>query len=230
MISNNVMEENLFKMYDDIHLGSSSVCKDCHEKTTNLSSPISFWFVGSNYEHENGRVLFVGKNARGEPGEKRNNYYDSRNKAKEFWNYSWPYWSYIRNITEEIYGENGADYITYTNIIKCNNSGTTDNTSELVKDNCIRKMKVLKREIELLKPKKIIFLTSWDYDNYIKGIFNDVVDIESKKVQIGAKKMPWWEFSGYIDNDNIKILRVGHPERKKKNDYVNAITSWIKQS
>lgn len=59
MISNNVMEENLFKMYDDIHLGSSSVCKDCHEKTTNLSSPISFWFVGSNYEHENGRVLLL---------------------------------------------------------------------------------------------------------------------------------------------------------------------------
>ena len=41
--------------------------------------------------------------------------------------------------------------------------------------------------------------------------------------------MPWWEFSGYIDNDNIKILRVGHPERKKKNDYVNAITNWIKE-
>lgn len=230
MISNNVMEENLFKMYEDIHLGSSTVCMECHEKTTSLSSPISFWFVGSNYGHETGRVLFVGKNARGEPGEKRNNYYDSRNVAKELWDKSWPYWSYIRNITEEIYGENGADNIAYTNIIKCNNSGTIDNTSELIKDNCIRKMQVLKKEIELLKPRKIIFLTSWNYDNYIKSIFNDIVDIESKKVQIGANKMPWWEFSGYIDNDNIQVLRVGHPERKKKTDYVNAIVKWIKQS
>ena len=229
MISNNVVEENLFKMYDDINLGSSSVCKECQEKTTNLSLPVSFWFVGSNYEHENGRVLFVGKNARGKPGEKRNNYYDGRNVAKELWNKSWAYWSYIRNITEEMYGENGADYIAYTNIIKCNNSSSTDNTSELVKDNCIRKMQVLRREIELLKPKRIIFLTSSDYDNYIKSIFNNVVDIENKKIQIGAKKMPWWEFSGYIENDNIKVLRVGHPERKKKVDYVNAIANWIKQ-
>ena len=229
MISNNVMEENLFRMYDDINLGSSLVCKECQEKTTNLSLPVSFWFVGSKYEHENGRVLFVGKNARREPGVKIGNYYDSRGAVKELWDKHWPYWSYIRNITEEIYGENGADYVAYTNIIKCNNSGSKDNTSELVKDNCIRKMQVLKREIELLKPRKVIFLTSWYYDNYIKSIFNDVVDIESKKVQIGAKKMPWWEFSGYIDNDNIKILRVGHPERKKKNDYVNAITNWIKE-
>ena len=30
------MEENLFKMYDDINLGNSSVCKECQEKTTNL--------------------------------------------------------------------------------------------------------------------------------------------------------------------------------------------------
>lgn len=137
------MEENLFKMYDDINLGCSSVCKECQEKTTNLSLPVSFWFVGSNYEHGNGRVLFVGKNARREPGIKKGNYYDSRGAVKELWDKPWPYWSYIRNITEEIYGEDGADYIAYTNIIKCNNSGTTDNTSELVKDNCIRKMQVL---------------------------------------------------------------------------------------
>lgn len=146
MISNNVMEEKLFKMYDDMQLGCSSVCEECHEKTTNLSSPVSFWFVGDNFESENGRVLFVGKNARGEPGEKRVNYIDSREAVKGangLWKRSWPYWSYIRTITEEVYGENGADYIAYTNIIKCNNSGTTDTTSELVKNNCIRKMQVL---------------------------------------------------------------------------------------
>ena len=28
----------------------------------------------------------------------------------------------------------------------------------------------------------------------------------------------------------IKVLRVGHPERKKKVDYVNAIANWIKQN
>lgn len=230
MISNNVVEENLFKMYDDIHLGSSSICKECHEKTENLSLPISFWFVGKNYENETGRVLFIGKNARGNPGEKQGNYYNSTMEARKYWNYSWPYWSYIRNITEELYGEKGADYIAYTNIIKCNNSGTIDNTSDLVKDNCVRKMQVIKKEIELLKPKKIVFLTSWYYDDYIKSIFSNIVDVESKKIQIGANKMPWWEFSGHINNDNIKVIRVGHPERKKKVDYVNAIVKWIEQN
>ncbi len=36
------------------------------------------------------------------------------------------------------------------------NSSTKDNTSEIVKDNCVKKMQVLRKEIELLKPKKVI--------------------------------------------------------------------------
>lgn len=109
MISNNTMEDSLFKMYDDIHLCNSSLCKECQEKTTNLPLPVSFWFVGKCYEHETVRVIFVGKNARGGPGEKKDHYYDSRNAAKVLWGRTWPYWSYIRTITEKIYGENGAD-------------------------------------------------------------------------------------------------------------------------
>lgn len=55
-------------------------------------------------------------------------------------------------------------------------------------------MQELKREIELLKPNKIIFLTSWNYDCYIKSAFNHIVYIENKKIQIGAKKMQGWSF------------------------------------
>lgn len=146
------------------------------------------------------------------------------------WNESWPYWRYIRTIAEDIYGENGFAYIAYTNIIKCNNSATKDNTSKLVKDNCINKMQVLKKEIEVLKPKKVIFLTSWYYDNYFNSIFNNIKNINNKKVKIGTYSMPWSEFYGEINDNKIKVLRIGHPEHKTKLDYVNALVEWIKQN
>lgn len=231
MIShNNKIEEDLFKMYNNINLGSSVICKECHEKILNLSSPVSFWFVGKNFNNDNGRVLFIGKNARDEPGERKQYYVDSRCAADYLWNGSWSYWSYIRNIAEEIYGENGAEHIAYTNIIKCNNSDTIDNTSKLVKDNCIKKMQVLRREIQLLKPKKIVFLTSWYYDEYLVCIFDSIEVIEDKNVPIGSKSMPWREFHGYINNNLIEVLRVGHPERKKKSDYVNIIVKWLSKN
>ena len=37
--------------------------------------------------------------------------------------------------------------------------------------------------------------------------------------------MPWLEAAS--EDDDIRILRVGHPERKKKVDFTNKISAWI---
>lgn len=39
--------------------------------------------------------------------------------------------------------------------------------------------------------------------------------------------MPWMEAIGQLNDNLIKILRVGHPERMKKDEYVSAISKWI---
>ena len=53
------------------------------------------------------------------------------------------------------------------------------------------------------------------------------VENKKRKVKIGKKEMPWMEAIGQLNNNLIKILRVGHPERMKKDEYVSAISKWI---
>lgn len=77
-------------------------------------------------------------------------------------------------------------------------------------------MQVLKKEIEIIKPKKFIFLTSCNYDEYFKFGFDEIENTSNTKITIGKKKMPWWEFNGEINNNKIEVLRVGHQREKKK--------------
>lgn len=222
------LENEIFKIYDKLDIGESRTCLNCRDNTQNLSRPVSFWFVGQKYLHSKYKLLFIGKNARGNPGISKNSYLDSRCRADELWGISWPYWSYTRSISDELYGTDSGDYIAYTNIMKCNNSDTIDTTSNLMKDNCISKMRIIREEIRVLKPKNIVFLTSNEYDDYFNNIFDEILSIRSERINIGNKKMPCWEFTGIIENTKINVLRIGHPERKNKLSYVSLVSSWVK--
>lgn len=222
------LENEIFKIYDKLDIGESITCLNCRDNTQNLSRPVSFWFVGQKYLYSKYKLLFIGKNARGNPGISKNSYLDSRGRADELWKISWPYWSYTRSISDELYGTDSGDYIAYTNIMKCNNSDTIDTTSNLMKDNCIAKMRIIREEIRVLKPRNIVFLTSNEYDDYFNNIFDEILSIRSESVNIGKKKMPCWEFTGIIENTKINVLRIGHPERKNKLSYVSLVSSWAK--
>ena len=39
--------------------------------------------------------------------------------------------------------------------------------------------------------------------------------------------MPWREAEVKIGDTRLNVLRVGHPERMKKVDYVDAVSDWI---
>lgn len=231
MIHDINLEEALFDEYRKMNLGSSSFCVECNEKINDLSLPSTIWGVGKDFKNSEYKVLFVGKNARGNPGYKVDsaNFLDCRDMGNELWNKKWAYFSYIKSIAERIYPNSGINSIAFTNIIKCNNTWdeTQDTTNEFQKNNCIKNFGVIKKEIEVLKPQKIVFLTSWYYDTYIDSIFKKITITEDTKKQIGKKKMPWKNFCGFFGSDQIKSLRVGHPERMKKVDFVDEISKWI---
>jgi hypothetical protein len=86
----------------------------------NLSFPVSFWFVGEGYVNSKYKLVFVGKNARGNPGVIRGAYLDARSKANELWYGAWPYWSYTKIICDKVYGAHSGDCISFTNLVKCN--------------------------------------------------------------------------------------------------------------
>ena len=150
---------------------------------------------------------------------------DATERADELYqNAGWAYWNYTKTIAERIYNENAWEKIAFTNMVKCNNSDTIDTTTDSMRDFCLS---VLKEEIKILKPKNIVFYTK-GYDNQIEKLFDAVLDSETKEVFIGKKKMRSWTFRGMIDNNLSRVIRVGHPERMKKEDYVNHIVNFIK--
>lgn len=222
------IEDEIFGMYETLNIGNTEVCLNCRYTTQNLSKPNSFWFVGEKYKLSQYKTLFIGKNARGNPGVDRKSYFEFRDFADEYCNGSSAYWNYTRSISEKLYDFDSGDNIAYTNIIKCNNSITIDTTSNLMKVNCISRMQVIKEEIKILKPDNIVFLTSWEYDEHFVSIFDEIISIKSEYIDVGKKKMPWWEFTGSLENLNINVLRIGHPERKSKAPYVSEVTNWIK--
>ena len=224
-------EKDFLKIYDKINFGTNSICAKCRENNKNLSMPVSIWQYGSKFDESRYRVLFVGKNARGNPGTVNKSYIDSTKRADEIHSINrWAYWNYTNEIASALYAENAWEQIAFTNIVKCNNSGTTDTTTEDMKTNCILRLGVIRTELEAINPNNVIFYTGYDYDDYIEKIFDNTEDVENKTVKIGSKNMPFHSFFGYINNKKINCLRIGHPERMKKSEYVSLVVNWIKSN
>lgn len=224
-------EEEFLHIYDKMNLGANSICAECRKRNKNLSLPVSIWQYGNKFEESRYRVLFVGKNARGNPGIIKNTYLDSTQRADEIHNSKgWAYWSYTNEIAKSLYDNDCWEQISFTNLVKCNNSETTDTTTEDMKTNCILRLGVIQSELDIINPDNIVFYTGYDYDGYIEKIFDKTDTLENTTIKIGCKNMPYHSFAGYMNSKKINCLRIGHPERMKKDEYVSCVVKWIKSN
>jgi len=222
----NRYEKCIFDMYDKINIGESDTCKKCRNQSPNLSIPVSIWQVGDEYYNSKYRILFVGKVARGTPGEKYGGFMNATKRADELYqNAGWAYWNYTKTIVNNIYDKKAWEKVAFTNMVKCNSSDTIDTTADSTKNFCIY---VLKEEIKILKPKNIVFYTK-GYDEQIEGLFDNIENSKTEYVDIGKKKMSSWTFNGMIGDNVIRGIRVGHPERMKKDAFVEHIVNFISQ-
>ena len=64
----NDCEKRLLKLYENILTDQNPVCTKCKSNNTDLTSPVGAWVVGNKFYSHSKRILFVGKNARGNPG------------------------------------------------------------------------------------------------------------------------------------------------------------------
>jgi len=243
------MKQDIFEMYKELNLGNCVTCKECRLANINrpLYEPVSIWTIGENFSNSKDKILFIGKTARG--GDESigtfidNSFYD----ATEFGTnslaldgYSSPYYSYTNEIIKRYFGtfEEGKKNIAFTNLVKCNNGTTKDSTIWTTKILCLDKMKVVWKELEILKPQRIIFYSHTDYDYFIENYFNAnayrFIDITNKAhcISIGNKYSFWWHRDFYNENGNkvLSFLRLSHPERLLKEDYVNNVVRWLKQT
>lgn len=226
----NVIEERLAQQYLTLGVGTNKICTDCHQDS-NLSMPIGCWCVGSNFNNHQKRILFVGKNARGNPGAIENNFRNTFQYARDkLWNKRWAYWSYTRAISQKIFKNDSIENIAFTNIVKCNSSGGVDTTSDSIKNNCILKLKVLQNELQIINPTHIIYYTSYFYDNYIPNVFNSFTINYNGIRSIGKRTMPWQEAIATLGKQTFYVLRVGHPQYKEKSSFVDEISNWIENT
>ncbi len=226
-------EQKIFDLYDSIFSLQETkyVCEQCRNMRE-LDGPVSIWQLGDEFDSSKYRVLFVGKTARGLPEGSIFNqtFWDSTNRANHLYKKeTWSYWSYTRSICESLYEVDSWEKIAFTNMVKCNASDTTDLTDDNIKHNCIIENEIVLKEILCIKPLHIVFYTSYNYDSYIKSMFQDyhIITTADTTRPIGAKQLPWWEFNITIDNQIVRCLRTGHPERKKKDAFVEAVSNFI---
>jgi hypothetical protein len=234
----------LFDIYKKKKLGGleNIHCRDC-KRNKDVVCPISYFHIGSNLNKDKDTTVFIGKNSwYGTEGYQDERYLnecftDVRKTGRDSINGNGdnaiksPYWNYIRNITEKIYGNisNGIENIAVTNMVKCNTTGNKekngsyDKTENNINYNCINFNKVIQSEIEVLNPTHIVFMTAKDYDKYINSFnYGRVENIvgEDKNISKGNENAIWSMSRTFFNKNGTNILftlRVSHPERKKKN-------------
>jgi len=251
--------KQIHEKYTEKLIGERSDCRDCRDsayvylknrKNLTLSAPVGIWHVGDLFKDETYKVVFVGKTAIG--GKEIEFDKDScfgKNillKKGEEWednlsNRISPFWGYIRNILNLLYPDLTEDErvkgVAVTNLLKCNifkkdGSDFKDYSTKDMIETCLNKMHIFEAEINILKPKKIIFMTGDSYDEFIDN-FKFWFDNNGKDVERDEKKMLWWvkEFHNNEGNQ-LKILRTSHPyhvhfKGQKKEEFVNQIVKWI---
>ena len=225
-------------LYRSLTLVNNPICQHCDAK---VKYPLLPWIIGQKFQDEEKRIVFVGKPHRGIPGNiLPSRFIDPTDTIPYLWGRKWPYWSYTREIAENIYGPNAIDHIAFTNIIKCTNTEddekiTTDMTTHSMANNCILNLGVIWKEIAFLKPTKIVFYTFDLFADMLRDIpvaipgttHNITSQYFTKKC--GEKNLHWWErrCSSSWTSD-LQILITGHPERMKRNDYITLLTGWLK--
>lgn len=241
MTYHNQIEHDLILMYDSLFIHEDcDICRLCRgtekEHRSLLSRPVTAWFVGNAFAEQETRILFVGKNARGfgdeQPYTKR--YHNVYDYGRELTTKGWAYWNYTGEIIKAIYGigYNNPELTAITNIVKCNNSEGIDTTSTCMKDHCIKELRVLNRELRIIKPTHVVFYTGWNYDSYIDYAFDEILVAGSvtETKTIGQYNAPWREGKAIVNGQRILFLRTCHPERKKKEDFVNAVVDWFNRT
>ena len=105
-----------------------------------------------------------------------------------------------------------------------------DTTTGTMKDFCIRQLGVVRREIGIIQPTHIVCYTHTFYDDWLPDVFDRMTCLHSENRLVGRKHMPWAEYVCDLDGAEIRLLRIGHPERMKREDYVSAVVDWINRN
>ena len=219
-------------------MGSNSICEKCRKESGIFTDALGPWLVADPSHAPT--ILFVGKVAWGEEiGDEIAPYLED---CLDFGNKcirtkTTAYWSYTRAIVERWCGdlEDGLKRVSFTNIVKCNNETIQDTTSGSARNYCINENGFIWEEIEFLRPRYVVFFTGSHYDDEIDEYMPKFAtswrnNADENEIAVGDKTMPWWDRS-FLDQTGVEVLRflrVGHPQCKAKDEFVDLVSRWLR--
>lgn len=227
----NLSKEIFVPVFDEMRLAENEFCQRCNAA---YKSPLLPWIVGAGYRNSKYRLMIVGKPHRGDAvpvsGHERHAFCMDYCLDKLI-GYNFAYWSYSREIAQQLYGPTGIEQLALTNVVKCTNTEGSDQTTKEMLDNCIRDNGVIWREIQELEPLNIVFYT---YNLCVGNLEHlpfqkELLEEDRKRVACGKKRMPWWERTVKADWGIVKILVTRHPQFTSKNDYVKSVVDWVQK-
>lgn len=247
------LEERVFAMYDSLPLADHPICRECRRSAGNvqLGRPISLWQAGSRFGCDGRRILFAGKNARGDAGADCNRSFLDATAFGDEHIGKWDrqarlsaYWRYTREIIQACYPDlpfaEAWERVAFTNLLKCNEqeystvNDAADRAPWTVAEHCVAKLQVFRREIDLLQPTHIVLCTGRRYDSLLGAAmfgprWRDAPGSGPEAtVDCGGRRLPWWEgFLEMEDGATCRVLRTGHPQCKPREPYVRLISAWL---
>lgn len=233
-----MMEPNLMvQSLRNLNAGNNAVCQSCRVENPDMGNALGPWFC-CDPSKRGDCIAFVGKIARGhELGAPiSDRLEDVERFGSAFIKTStWAYWAYTRAIMEMVFGsiDSALPRTCFTNLVKCNNSTTPDTSTLSQRVSCIEKNQFVLKELEAVSPKVVVFYTGCEYDGYIKSIKPQAAvryeDEGKVKIPVGKKYLPWWSRKHFACDGTLltAFLRIGHPERMKKDQYTEKVAHWI---
>ncbi len=131
------------------------------------------------------------------------------------------FWRICKSVATDLIGnkQDNINYIAWTNLYKVSKHDRGNPSSRLMNIQFEQCKRIIELEIELLDPKVILFLTSWDWAKWF------FADDDLEKIEI-KKSFQYVEFVGKFKNS---IVIVGqHPQSKPEGPHCEEILLAIK--
>jgi len=203
-----------------------------------MGYPEQIPFIGSKYESEPHRLMFVGIETYGNPERTSldTDYEKSRFKTELIEEYfkekKKPFWRWVNEISTSVINSKDEDYvlscIAYTNLHKCevrlsDMDSSNYELDDMSFENCIRNQGWIFKEIEELKPKNVIVFAGRKDEGRLAKLFlgNEKLFSNfnySKYSDLTSKQLERWKNDVFIhlrDGDRRFII-TNHPQGTSK--------------
>lgn len=234
------MYEGLKPLYKDLMAHCGAYIDKYTERTkVPVVSFVAQW--GKLYPQEDNKgILFVGRATHGWANDDTNvdNLFDHptdrifNREDQIIWakNYQSPFWSVIKGVANHFYGETGIENIAWTNVSKLapdsNNGNPSGKLYSIQQDD---DYKIFLKEVEILNPKVIVFLTGnskglyWGWD-YICTINNN----EEPKPEQTLPEHNWATYEAKVFKiDNRIVILSEHPQTRPIKEHTDCLIDII---